>query len=177
MLPVVFALLSVHYATAYAHPYKAWVLILFMAAAALIRQFFVVWHSGKRAWGLLGAGIAILLVTLAWLAPAQNSTSAATPNPTANASTHAVEPPPADIAEIQKIMKLHCTACHSAQPSLMASAPKDLRLDEAPQIERHAALIRRQVVDLRIMPPGNITALSEAERLQIARWADALPKN
>ena len=71
-------------------------------------------------------------------------------------------------------MKLHCTACHSAQPSLMASAPNDLRLDEAQQIERHAVLIRRQVVDLRIMPPGNITSLSDAERLQIARWADTL---
>jgi uncharacterized membrane protein len=173
-LPVVFAMLSVHYATAYAHPHNAWVLILFMAAAALIRQFFVVWHSGKRAWGLLGVGSAILLATFAWLAPTRNATSAVTPNSAVAAPMHATELPAADTAEIQKIMKLHCTACHSAQPSLMASAPKDLRLDEAQQIERHAVLIRRQVVDLRIMPPGNITSLSEAERLQIARWADAL---
>src|SRR5690606_10156589 len=68
-LPVVFAMLSNHYASGYAHE-QAWiVLLLFMAAGALIRQFFVLWHGGARAWWLLVAGALVLAGTFAWLAP------------------------------------------------------------------------------------------------------------
>src|SRR5690606_10504203 len=68
-LPVVFAMLSNHFAAAFAHPQSWLVLALFMAAGALIRQFFVLWHSGDRAWGLLVAGGVMLIAAFAWLAP------------------------------------------------------------------------------------------------------------
>src|SRR5690606_35770005 len=68
-LPVVFAMLSTHYAAAWSHPHSGWVLALFMAAAAMIRQFFVLWHSGQRAWWLPALGTALLVATFAWLAP------------------------------------------------------------------------------------------------------------
>ncbi len=167
-LPVVFAMLSNHYATAYAHA-QAWlVLAAIMAAGALIRQFFVLWHSGGRAWWLLGAGGAVLAAVFVWLAPPPLSA------PRAAADTPgAVVPAVPDTAAIQAILARRCTACHSAHPSLMASAPKGAQFDSAADIDARAELIHRQVVQLQVMPPGNLTQMTAAERDAIARWYEA----
>lgn len=175
-LPVVFAMLSNHYATAYAHPHNWIVLALFMAAGALIRQFFVLWHSGDRAWGLLVAGVVVLIGTFAWLAP---STVLQTPTdrhtaPLSEASLPRVAELQSNtavaISDVGAILKRHCTACHSAHPSLMATAPKGVMFDDAGEIERYADLIQRQAVVLKVMPPGNVTGISDGERDDIARW-------
>ena len=175
-LPVVFAMLSNHYATAYAHPHNWIVLALFMAAGALIRQFFVLWHSGDRAWRLLVAGIVVLIGTFVWLAPstalkvkadahAARLSEAALPRAGESLSNATVT-----ITEVEAILKRHCVACHSADPSLMANAPKGVMFDDASEIERYADLIQRQAVILKIMPPGNVTGISDGERDGIARW-------
>ena len=169
-LPVVFAMLSNHYATAYAHPHNWLVLALFMAAGALIRQFFVLWHSGGRAWGLLAAGMAVLIGTFVWLAPATPSPPSNTAQQTSSSEWAVGTTAHAETAEVGAIIKRHCTACHSAHPSLMTTAPKGVMFDDASEIERYADLIQRQAVVLRIMPPGNVTGISEVERDSIARW-------
>jgi len=156
-LPVVFAMLSNHYAPAFAHEHAWLVLAGFMVAGALIRQFFVLWHSGGRAWWLLVAGVAVLLALFAWLAPRS----------LASADTNLAAP---DIASIHTIVVQRCSACHSEHPSLMANAPKGTMFDHPEQIEQRAELIYQQVAVLRVMPPGNITQLSDAERNTIARW-------
>lgn len=191
-LPVVFAMLSTHYATAYAHADGWLVLAAFMAAGALIRQFFVLWHSGSRAWWLLGAGALVLLAVFAWIKPAARATSvspaAASPSPGAvetapslatragDVVAHSAPEARADVPDmgaIQALMARHCTQCHSATPSLMGAAPKGVMFDTPQQIEAHAALIERQVSVLRVMPPGNITQMSEVERESITRWFSA----
>ena len=175
-LPVVFAMLSNHFAAAFAHPQSWLVLALFMAAGALIRQFFVLWHSGGRAWGLLVAGGALLIIAFAWLAPKPPSPSP-TPTPTTSTSPSsattsvATEPaPPATTEAVHAILQQRCTACHSAQPKLMATAPKGAMFDNIAEVERNAALIERQAVTLKIMPPGNITKMTDDERNIIAQW-------
>lgn len=175
-LPVVFAMLSNHYATAYAHPHNWLVLALFMAAGALIRQFFVLWHSGDRAWGLLGAGVAVMVGTFVWLAPsAPADVPAASPIAQISQSPVRVEPETilgaaVEITDVQAILQRHCTACHSAHPSLMTTAPKGVMFDDASEIERYADLIQRQAVVLKIMPPGNVTGISDMERETLAQW-------
>jgi uncharacterized membrane protein len=193
-LPVVFAMLSTHYATAYAHADSWLVLAAFMAAGALIRQFFVLWHSGGRAWWLLGVGALLLVGVFAWIAPpardaAASAAGSATVPDTRTASggaagEHAASStsgdmhnaasadagPVPDTAAVQAILARHCTACHSATPTLLSSAPKGMTFDNAQQIEAHAAIIERQSSVLRVMPPGNITRMSEAERAAISRW-------
>jgi uncharacterized membrane protein len=78
-----------------------------------------------------------------------------------------------DTLAIQTILAERCSACHSAHPSLMASAPKGAMFDTPEQVQARAALIYLQVVKLRIMPPGNVTQLSEFERAAIGRWYEA----
>ncbi|HSX58740.1 MAG TPA: urate hydroxylase PuuD [Tahibacter sp.] len=174
-LPVVFAMLSTHYATAYAHA-DAWlVLAAFMAAGALIRQFFVLWHSGGRAWWLLGAGGFVLLAVFAWIRPlprvpvAPPVASASAGTVTATATVAAAVPPP-DTQAIQVLLTRHCAQCHSATPTLMGVAPKGITFDTPQQIESRAAVIERQVSVLRVMPPGNLTQMSDAERELVSRW-------
>ena len=53
---------------------------------------------------------------------------------------------------------------------MMPSAPKGAMFDDAAEIEKHAALIHQQVVVTRVMPPGNLTQLTEEERARIAAW-------
>jgi uncharacterized membrane protein len=137
-LPVVFAMLSTHYATAFAHPQSWLVLALFMAAGALIRQFFVLWHSGERAWWLLGAGALALVMVFVWLAPkspsradamqgqAELEQSLSSTLPKAN---DVVALGPVDTATIEPIIRQHCVGCHAANPTIMASAPLGFMLD------------------------------------------------
>jgi uncharacterized membrane protein len=52
----------------------------------------------------------------------------------------------------------------------MASAPLGVAYDTTAEIELYAERIHRQVVDLQVMPPGNFTQMSAAERDAIDRW-------
>jgi uncharacterized membrane protein len=155
-LPVVFAMLSNHVANAYAHPHSWLVLALVMAAGAAIRQFFVLWHGGERAWWLLGLGALLMLAVFAWMAP-RDTTAPASVAPTT--------------ASIQPIVQAHCAQCHSAKPSLMPAAPKGVMFDTPAQLEAYKPQIQQQVAVLKIMPPGNLTQLSDADREKLAAWS------
>jgi uncharacterized membrane protein len=72
--------------------------------------------------------------------------------------------------EVQAILAQRCVQCHARAPTLMASAPLGAFLETAADIELRADKIHQQTVVLRIMPPGNLTQLTEAERATIARW-------
>ena len=175
-LPVVFAMLGNHYAIAYANENSWLVLAVFMAAGALIRQFFVLWHSGQRAWWLLGSGGLVFLAVFAWLAP-RDVESRASSNSAADdvvtAAPGVVATPVPGTSTIHAIVAQRCNACHSSHPSLTASAPKGTVFDTPAQVDARASMIYQQVVKLRIMPPGNITQLSDAERAAIAQWYEA----
>ena len=163
-LPVVFAMLSTHYPAAASHPHSGLVLALFLAAAAAIRQFFVLWHSGRRDWWLLGAGSLLLVAVLAWLAPTPYVPST---------TTSATQAAPVTTSMVRDILAERCAACHAAQPDLLPTPAKGLVFDTEDDILSHAVQIHQQAVVLRIMPPGNLTQMTDAERDQIARWFDA----
>ena len=190
-LPVVFAMLSNHYPIAYAHEYSWLVLAAFMASGAGIRQFFVLWHGGQRAWWLLIGSALVLPGVFAYLAPPREAAAPAmTPTRAlvATAATNSISPlatnvdatqpiaePALDTPAIHAILEQRCSACHSAHPSLVASAPKGVMFDSPGQVRARAAMIYRQAVQLRTMPPGNVTHLSEPELAAIARWFEASP--
>lgn len=165
-LPVVFAMLSVHYAPAHAHQHAWIVLALFMLAGALIRQFFVLWHSGGRAWWLLGTGGLLLLATFAWLAPRPVQPS----TPLVRGDHASLDSLPATTAQVQAVLAQRCVQCHARAPTLMASAPLGTFLENEAEIELRADKLHQQVVTLKIMPPGNLTQMSEDERALIDRW-------
>ena len=150
-LPVVVAMLSNHYGGLTQGRWNWLALIGLMSAGAVIRLFFVLRHKGRSRWELVAAAVALIAAT-AWIgAPATMPDAAA----------DAVVP----FARIQAIVDARCVACHNARV-----ANKNVRLDSAAAIERHANDIAQQAVVLRAMPMNNATGITEDERAALGRW-------
>lgn len=158
-LPVVFAMLSNHYAMTYAHPYNWAVLALIVLAGALIRQFFVMRHRGQVLWYLPAAGIVLVLVALAWTMPRPVAPQA-----------QAAQASALRVADIAPVLQARCVACHSAHPTLMGSAPAGVMFDTNEEISQNAQRIYQQAVQLKAMPLGNVTHMTDDERTKLAAW-------
>jgi uncharacterized membrane protein len=80
--------------------------------------------------------------------------------------------PAAQFAQVKAIVDQRCVACHSARPTQpgFATAPAGIVLDTPDQIRQRAAQIHQQVVELKAMPIGNLTNMTDAERARIAAW-------
>lgn len=160
-LPVVFIMISNHYAMTYNHPYNWVILCLIMLAGALIRQFFVLRHAGQDVYALPVAGAVLLAAVAILVAPKPVSE----PVTAADAST-----PPVKLADVQAILSQRCVACHSAKPTMMGSAPAGVMFDTPDEISANAQRIYQQAVQLKAMPLGNVTQMTDAERQKIAMW-------
>jgi len=157
-LPVLFIMISNHYAMTYSHAYSWLVLAAIMAAGVLIRHFFNLRHSGRVAIAYPLAGGALLLAVAVAIAPRSVAPSAVAVTP--------------DFARIQQIIDQRCVACHSAQPTQpgFASAPAGLLLHTPALIREHAAKLFQRAVQTRDMPLANLTQMTDQERAEIAAW-------
>jgi uncharacterized membrane protein len=159
-LPVIFAMLSNHYAFVYSHP-NSWLLMaLVLAAGVLMRLYFNLEHKGKKLWSLWLV-IAAMAMLAAWMvAPSSPPKSAATQSVT--------------LAQVRPVIEGKCTMCHAAQPSYpgFAAAPKGIALQTDEQMRQHAKTIYEQTVRLKAMPMGNVTQITDAERALIAAWVE-----
>lgn len=166
-LPVLFIMISNHYAMTYNHAYNWLILAAMMAAGVLIRHFFNLKHKGKIAWGYPAAGVAILFVVAVAIAPKL----ASAPVATANAAT--VDAP--DFTKVQAIITQRCTSCHSDKPTQpgFAAAPAGILLQTPDLIHQNAAKVYQQAVQLKAMPLGNLTNITDEERATIGKWYEA----
>ena len=155
-LPVLFVMISNHYAMSYASQYSWLVLIAISVAGALIRVYFVARHAGS-------ASLMPLIVAVCLLAGA-----AAIMVPSSVASTKQQ----VSTADIQALMVQRCTTCHSTTPTFAAyaTAPAGVILEDEAQILAAAQRIHEQTVVSRVMPIGNLTQITESERAQISAW-------
>jgi uncharacterized membrane protein len=176
-LPVLFAMLSNHYAWLYSHAMNWLVLVLMMLAGAAIRQFFVLRHGHKlgrnaHPWPYAVAGVLVLIGVMAWLRPVPPPAVAVPASAAPVAATASAPALPPDgapgYAQLAPLFQQHCVVCHGA-----ALQQKGVRLDAPEQVQAHAAQIYQQVVQLRKMPFGNPGALSDAERALVQRWYEA----
>jgi uncharacterized membrane protein len=164
-LPVVFVMLSNHYAFTYTGRWSWLVLAAVFVASFLVRHWFNVGHAGlKPDWRLwpaaavpIAGAAALTLLSQPGMAPADPSA------------------PPADFAQVQHIVASRCQACHAARPSFpgIAAAPKGIMLDTPARIAQMAPNIYAQAVVSRAMPLGNATGITEAERQALASWVRA----
>lgn len=167
-LPVLLLMLSNHYSFTYNHP-NAWIImVLFIFAGALIRQYFVLLHGGTNNLAYPVAG-AILLVIVGWVA-APASVKAPAQNAAVSADDSATK---VSLARVQEIMDGRCIQCHAAKPSAQfgfPSAPAGMLLDTKEHTLLHAAQVKN-VVGSHYMPLGNMTQMTEEERAEIAAWS------
>nr|WP_319564191.1 urate hydroxylase PuuD [uncultured Rhodoferax sp.] len=168
-LPVLFAMLSGHYSFTYMHPQNWLILIAMMFAGAAIRQFFVLRHGFKlgrnpnpRGYAL--AGVVAILILMGWLAPPSESGQTVTTSVATTASNTGTGGQ-IGYAILQPILAQRCYMCHGPQVQM-----KNVRLDSAENVKRHAQNIYQQAVVTKIMPMTNTTGISEAERMVIKQW-------
>lgn len=157
-LPVLFIMISNHYASTYGHQ-QAWVvLVLISAAGVSIRHFFNRRHKGVLAWQYPALGAVLLGVVAWWTAPK------VIPLPKLEK--------PATFAQVRAIMGQHCISCHAPTPTFagITQPPAGVVLDNPAAVVQNAQRIYQQVVVTRIMPLGNLTQMTEVERAILADW-------
>lgn len=155
-LPVLFTMISNHYAGLYGHEWNWILLILISVAGALIRVWFVQRHKGNANPLVLAMGFVFIAFTALL----------ALPRPSADGGG------PVAFDQVQPIIQARCVSCHAVRPTQegFQAPPKGILLETPAQIHAMAAAINQQAAASRVMPPGNLTNITDAERRMIARW-------
>jgi uncharacterized membrane protein len=162
-LPVLFTMISNHYAVTFAARYNWLVLIALSAAGVLIRVYFVQRHrpgpSGKTPPWALVLGSSIIAATAVALAPPIKGPSASE------------NPPQSEFGTVRRIVGLRCVPCHAAVPTQpgFTTAPKGVVLDSPEALLAQVLTVGPQVAT-RAMPIGNLTQMTDAERQTLLDW-------
>jgi uncharacterized membrane protein len=71
-------------------------------------------------------------------------------------------------------VKQRCATCHSSRPTdpSFSAAPLGVELDTPEQIRARADQLDELAVQSRVMPLGNATGMTDAERELLGRWID-----
>jgi uncharacterized membrane protein len=152
-LPVVFAMISNHYAGAFGHRWS-WLILVALSAAGILLHAAVFM---RRTW-MWVAGLVFIAMAAAVTAPRQASDQGSV-----------------EFSDVKRIIDARCVSCHADRPKYpgVAEAPKGVKLDSAERIAAQAQQIHQQSVLTRVMPPGNLTRLTAEERALLDRWVRA----
>ena len=159
-LPVLFVMTSNHYAMTYSHEYNWAILIAISLAGALLRIYFVARHKGSASPLPVVIALLLLAATAALIAPRSQQQVASA----------------ASFSQVRNVINARCTSCHSAAPVHPAfpAAPLGVMFDTDEQILAEADRIYSQTVVTRVMPIGNLTAMTDEERIIIDQWHRSL---
>jgi len=153
-LPVVFTMISPHFAFLYAHAWNWLVLFLLFLAGACVRHWFNLRNQGRKGIGWAFAALAIGVALALFLAPRAPAGGAAT------------------FAEANRVIQSRCVACHSASPTHPTApvAAAGVMLDTPREIAAWAARIHERAVVTRTMPLANLTGMTDEERALLGGW-------
>jgi uncharacterized membrane protein len=154
-LPVVFTMISGHYAAVFGAP-SAWlVLVAMTVAGALVRVWFVMRHKGRAPAWVWALGVLVFAATAMLLAPRD-----------------APEAAQVSFVQVQGVIGARCVSCHADKPAFqgLAEAPKGIRLDTPERVRAAAQQIYQQAARSKAMPPGNLTGMTDEERALLDRW-------
>jgi uncharacterized membrane protein len=170
-LPVVFVMISNHYAMTYGARYN-WVVLLAMSfAGASIRAAFVARHkpaeSGRAAiaapaiFGVLALGALIFA-----LAPSIRPVPAMSAAASMTGGAGSI-----DRVQVQEIVDHRCVPCHSTNPTEpgFSAAPNGIILENIDEVLAHLPQVQQQLA-AHAMPLGNLTGMTEQERSTVLMW-------
>ena len=165
-LPVLFVMISNHYAMTYGHRYNWVILVAICLAGASIRRYFVARHKGRTSVLPIVIGTLLLAGVAAAIAPSRARSGAAL----AGAALAGAP----SFARVQAIVAQRCVGCHASVPTQPGFnvAPKGVMFDTADQIKAQAAQIHQQT-STRVMPLANLTGMTDEERATIADWFES----
>jgi uncharacterized membrane protein len=164
-LPVLFVMISNHYAMTYGGRRNWLVLIAVSFAGACIRAWFVARHKPQERGAFSAVPAVLAVLTLAAvvlaLAPPLNVKPA-----TARPAAPAVED-----ARVQLILEERCAPCHAASPTEAGfnGPPNGIVLESIDQVLAHLPQVQQQLT-MRTMPLGNLTGMTDDERATLLMW-------
>jgi uncharacterized membrane protein len=166
-LPVLFIMISNHYPMTYGAERPWLVLALLGLTGVAVRHVFNLRHRGQPTRPAIILAMALAFVSVTYVSleklPAATSDTGGAP---AQIPTY---------ADIQPILATHCAACHSMHPTNPAftAPPLGVVLDSYDHVSTLSPRIRKVAVDSQIMPLGNATGMTSAEREKLGDWIAA----
>jgi len=154
-LPVLFIMVSNHYAMTFGHEWNWALLAGISLVGAAVRHWFNLRGKGdKNVWILPVAAAGMVALALVSAPRSTEYEGEAT------------------FAMVRDIVEERCVECHSAAPTseLYPVAPQGVMFDEPAQIIDRAARIHNQVVVTQQMPLSNLTGITDEERAIIGAW-------
>ena len=165
-LPVLFIMVSNHYPMTYGHAWNWAILAGLALIGAGVRHWFNLRGQGRRnAWILPAAAVA--MVALALAAETWKGSGGVVAAGSAAASATEVEWP-----EVQATVAARCVTCHSAAPAspLFSDPPAGVTFDSREEVEARLDAILATAVETRVMPLGNLTKMTDEERIRLGAW-------
>lgn len=147
---------------------RPWLVLALLSLTGLaVRHVFNLRNSGKPTQSSIVVAVALALLSVTYV-----STE---PRAAASPPVQAAGAPAASFAAIQPILQKHCVSCHAAAPTdaAITSAPLGVMLETWEQVSAAAPRIKQVAVDSDVMPLGNPTGMTAAERSALGAWIDS----
>ena len=162
-LPVLFIMISAHYPFTYGHKYNWLILALISIIGALVRHYFNLRNTKQyKPWILPVAAIGMVLLIF----------YTALPKIFINQNNLTSSGEQISFTEVNNIIKYRCGVCHATKPTFEGfdSPPLGIIYDNPEDILKNIYKIKSQAIDTNIMPPGNLTGITESEKKKINLW-------
>ncbi len=165
-LPVLLIMISNHYPMTYGADRPWLVLALLGLLGVVIRHIFNRRHVGRPVGPTFASAVALAAITIGYVSNEKQAVSAAP-------VVVATQKP--GYAAVEPILVRHCSGCHSLHPtnSAFTAPPLGVSFDSYEQVRISAARIKAVAVESDIMPLGNATGMTKAERDALGKWIDA----
>ena len=162
-LPVLFIMISAHYPFTYGHKYNWLILASISIIGALVRHYFNLRNKKQyKPWILPVAAVGMLILIFYTTLPRIFSNQ--------KNLTSSLEQ--ISFIEINNIIKYRCSVCHTNNPTFEGyeDPPLGIVFDTPDDILKNIDKIKSQAIDSDIMPPGNLTGITETEKGKINLW-------
>ena len=156
-LPVLFIMISNHFPSTYGNQFNWFVLVALALISVAVRHYFNIRHTpDKKVWILPAAFFAMVLMVIY----------------TAPSTPHIEGSKIVTSSDIRPMIDQRCTVCHSATPTQpgFSSAPAGLSFDDESALEANAQRVYTAVVTTKVMPPGNLSGMTDEEREMLTQW-------
>ena len=160
-LPVLFTMLSQHFPGTYGGRFALASLLLLVAFGMALK--YVMNERGKSSRWVMAGGAAALIAAIGLAA---NSERAPAADPSLGNGREV------RFTEVEAILQRRCVNCHASHPANPAfpQPPNGIILEDPRRVRALAPRILVRAVTTRTMPLGNLTGMTDEERLTLGAW-------
>ncbi len=157
-LPVLFTMLSNHFSTLYSHA-QAWAVLGLVFIAGVGVKYFMNFRRRTHPIILVGTVLACSAVAALTLPSSSTTTTSAAGDRVAWGA-------------VKLILETRCTGCHAKKPTNpgFAAPPVGLTFEDPRDVYAVKDRILVRAVQTKTMPLGNLTGMTEDERVLLGRW-------